>query len=326
MPHACVQSETDFPSRTNPRTLSKMAKRSFSNLSAEDQALLAPFPRDFAAIPELTDYGTSDFDTSLNKAAEAARLSFLEQQLKECLQKAAEDKKTPIFTIALIAGDCVILDALAKAGLLTKVKIIFVDTYTLFPETVAFLHEVEQHYGFKALVYHAKGIETQQEYDSKYRSIHFDSAGNLQQDQITPYDTLCKVEPLNRAIEEYKSECWINGRRRDHGDMRASLSVWEGGKLNPLAMWSFEDCWLYLRRNNVPYHPLHDVGYASLGDKHSTIKVANDKWMLYKGERSGRFVGLNNADGSKKTECGIHKSPAKKAKTSDTREIGRAHV
>ena len=169
------------------------------------------------------------------------------------------------------------------------------DTYTLFPETVSFLHEVEEHYGFKADVYHAKGIETQADYDRQFRATHFDSAGNLKQDQIKTYDELCKVEPLNRAIEANKSECWINGRRRDHGDMRATLSVWEGGKLNPLAFWSFEDCWLYLRRNNVPYHPLHDVGYASLGDKHSTIKVANEKWMLYKGERSGRFVGKRSS-------------------------------
>lgn len=44
-------------------------------------------------------------------------------------------------------------------------------------------------------------------------------------------------------------------------------------QLNPLAFWTFEDCWSYLRKHNVPYHPLHDVGFPSLGDMHSTKKV-----------------------------------------------------
>ena len=78
---------------------------------------------------------------------------------------------------------------------------------------------------------------------------------------------------MNRALKEQNSDCWINGRRRDHGAERAALPVWEGKKLNPLAFWSFEDCWSYLRKHNVPYHPLHDVGFSSLGDMHSTKKV-----------------------------------------------------
>lgn len=53
-----------------------------------------------------------------------------------------QKKKNPIFTTALIAGDCVILDAIAKAGLLDKIQVVFVDTYFLFPESVDFLHEV----------------------------------------------------------------------------------------------------------------------------------------------------------------------------------------
>jgi phosphoadenosine phosphosulfate reductase len=115
-----------------------------------------------------------------------------------------------------------------------------------------------------------------------------------------------KVEPMNRALKEQDSDCWINGRRRDHGAERAALPVWEGKKLNPLAFWSFEDCWTYLRAHNVPYHPLHDVGFSSLGDMHSTKKVDHKIWFTYGGERSGRFQNLVNKDGSAKTECGIH--------------------
>ena len=83
-------------------------------------------------------------------------------------RQTAESKKNPVFTTALIAGDCVILDAIAKAGLLDKTSVVFIDTYFLFPETPDFLREVEQHYGFKAKVYHAADVATQEEFYDKY--------------------------------------------------------------------------------------------------------------------------------------------------------------
>ena len=83
---------------------------------------------------------------------------------------------------------------------------------------------------------------------------------------LEDYDKKCKVEPLQRAMKEANTDAWINGRRRDHGAERASLPVWEGNKVNLLTHWSFEECWNYLRKYNVPYHPLHDVGFSSLGD------------------------------------------------------------
>lgn len=263
-----------------------------------DPELAKNFPRDFATIPKGTDYGTGD-DTALNVASEAARLQFLEDQLIQNLKDAVANKERPMFTTALIAGDCVILDAIHKAGLIDKVPIIFVDTYTLFPETMGFLREVEKHYGFKSQVYAAQGCTDQTDYESKYGKDYW-------MKDIDEYDMLCKVEPMNRALSEADSDCWINGRRRDHGAERAALPVWEGKKLNPLAFWSFEDCWSYLRKHNVPYHPLHDVGFSSLGDMHSTKKVDHKIWFTYGGERSGRFQNLVNKDGSAKTECGIH--------------------
>lgn len=273
-----------------------------------DKALLAKYPRDFAAIPTQTAYGEGE-DAKFNKDIEEDRLNSMIASLSTTLKHVVANKKRPIFTIALIAGDMVILDAIHRAGLLSKMEIIFVDTYTLFPETLAFLREVENHYGFKAHVYHAAGIASQAEYEQKYGT-------DFWKKDIEEYDQLCKVEPLKRALSEFNSDCWINGRRRDHGAERASLAVYEGTKLNVLAYWSFEDCWNYLRKFNVPYHPLHDVGYSSLGDKHSTIPVPKEKWMTYAGERSGRFVGLTNKDGSVKTECGIHSKnrPTKKAR------------
>eukprot|EP01041_Mallomonas_annulata_P006465 gene6465-13058_t len=256
------------------------------------------FARDICKIPFGTDYGTST-DKVRNEEVENRKLDFLESELQRSLIDAVNSRERPIFTTALIAGDCVILDAIHKAGLLSKVPVIFIDTYTLFPETLSFLHEVEQHYKFESQIYAAVGVADQQDYDEKYGRDYW-------MKDIDQYDLLCKVEPMNRALHEKNSDCWINGRRRDHGAERAALPVWEDKKFNPLAFWTFEDCWSYIRRHNVPYHPLHDLGYSSLGDMHSTLPVDRKKWFTYGGERSGRFQNLVNKDGSAKTECGIH--------------------
>jgi len=259
---------------------------------------LKNFPRDFKTIPFGTDYGVGT-DETLNKEVENRRLDYLEKDLFDVLKQAANTKQRPMFTTALIAGDAVILDALAKTNLLGKVPVVFVDTFTLFPESLEHLKEVETHYGFKSIVYNAIDCKDQNDYYTKYGRDYW-------MKDIDKYDMLCKVEPMNRALKEQNSDAWINGRRRDHGAERAALPVWEGKKLNPLAFWSFEDCWSYLRKHNVPYHPLHDVGFSSLGDMHSTKKVDHKIWFTYGGERSGRFQNLVNKDGSAKTECGIH--------------------
>mmetsp|Transcript_695 Transcript_695/g.1185 ORF Transcript_695/g.1185 Transcript_695/m.1185 type:complete len:291 (-) Transcript_695:91-963(-) len=263
-----------------------------------DPVLSKAFPRDFKKIPLGTDYGSGE-DKDLNQVIEDNKIKYLENELYGLLKTAVAKKQRPMFTTALIAGDAVILDALAKMDLLSKVPVVFVDTFTLFPESLAHLREVEAHYGFKSLIYNAVGCKDQQDYYDQY-------GRDFWMKDIDQYDMLCKVEPMNRALKEQDSDCWINGRRRDHGAERAALPVWEGKKLNPLAFWTFEDCWSYLRKHNVPYHPLHDVGFSSLGDMHSTKKVDPKIWFTYGGERSGRFQNLVNKDGSAKTECGIH--------------------
>eukprot|EP01035_Chromulina_nebulosa_P020206 gene20206-26229_t len=268
-------------------------------MSSLDPILSKSFPRDFKNIPQGTDYG-NDEDKQLNLLVESRRLEYLENDLYNVLNDAANKRERPMFTTALIAGDNVILHALAKLNLLNKVPVVFIDTFTLFPETLAHLKEVEAYYGFNSIVYHAADCKDVNEYHEKYGRDYWSQ-------DIDKYDYLCKVEPMNRALKEQNSDAWINGRRRDHGAERAALPVWEGKKLNPLAFWSFEDCWSYLRKHNVPYHPLHDVGFSSLGDMHSTKKVDPKIWFTYGGERSGRFQNLLNKDGSAKTECAILK-------------------
>jgi phosphoadenosine phosphosulfate reductase len=152
---------------------------------ALNPSLTKSFPRDFKSIPLGTEYGTGT-DEVLNKAVESRRLKYLEEDLFTVLKDAVTSKERPIFTTALIAGDAVILDALAKMNLLSKVPVVFVDTFTLFPESIQHLREVEEHYGFKSLVYHAADCKDQEDYYSKYGRDYW-------MKDIDKYDMLCKV-------------------------------------------------------------------------------------------------------------------------------------
>ncbi|KAL0036457.1 hypothetical protein WJX77_008634 [Trebouxia sp. C0004] len=237
-------------------------------------------------------------------ASRNKRLELLEKQALEALRTAVDSCEHPVFPCALIAGDVVILELLAKLDYLKtgKVAVAFVDTFHLFPETITFLKQLEDKYGFKAEEFHAADSVDSKDFRAKH-------GRDLYLTDIDEYDRICKVEPFNRALKTLQCDVMINGRRRDHGAERAHLELLEAGapvKCNPLAWWEFRDCWDYIDQQKLQYHPLHDEGFPSIGDLHSTVPVPKAKWFEYAGERSGRFQGLTNKDGSAKTECGIH--------------------
>jgi phosphoadenosine phosphosulfate reductase len=123
--------------------------------------------------------------------------------------------------------------------------------------------------------------------------------------------TLRKVMPLRAKLASL--DCWITGLRRQQSDTRADIGIVEQYlfdpatgreivKLNPMAAWTRAAVWDYLGRHGIPYNPLHDQGYRSIGCWPCTAKSgAGDD------ERAGRWIGFN------KTECGLHTFLAKKA-------------
>ncbi|HUE97407.1 MAG TPA: phosphoadenylyl-sulfate reductase, partial [Longimicrobiaceae bacterium] len=118
----------------------------------------------------------------------------------------------------------------------------------------------------------------------------------LWQCDLDRYQALSKVEPFQRATAGLHG--WITGRRRGQSQTRAELLLVEDGeqlKINPLARWSRSDVWRYLLAHEVPYNPLHDRGYPSIGDEPLTTAVGDGE-----PERAGRWRGLD------RTECGIH--------------------
>jgi len=120
-----------------------------------------------------------------------------------------------------------------------------------------------------------------------------------------------KVVPLQGKLGEL--DCWITGLRREQSDSRAEVqfvevylfdeqSEREIVKLNPMASWSRQAVWDYLKKEGIPYNPLHDQGYRSIGCRPCTAKTSESQ-----NERAGRWTGFN------KVECGIHTFMARKA-------------
>jgi phosphoadenosine phosphosulfate reductase len=171
-----------------------------------------------------------------------------------------------------------------------RIDVFFLDTSFLFPETYELRRRIEDRYRIEIRSYAADLTPEQQElkFGAKLWSTDPDLCCRLR-----------KLEPLREALQNRRA--WITAIRRDQTLERASAGIvewdyqWRLVKINPLARWSKKQVWDYIARNNVPYNPLHDRGYPSIGCTHCTTQVrAGDH------DRSGRWSGQT------KNECGIH--------------------
>ena len=298
-------------------------------------------------------YTASSRAPALIAESKEMRLKHLEEQAMFALKTSCENFDNVVFGNAMIAGDRAITHLLHRLGYLSgedaKCKIMVVDTFHLFPETLPFLEKIEKEYDFKAEVFAAEGVElfNKDAYDAKY-------GADLWKEDIEQYDKVCKVEPFQRGLKTLNTDCMINGRTRWQGFERAWIDQFEnapigGGlaKCNPIAYWTFEDTFDYIAKYKIPYHPSCENGYPSHGDLKDTIPVPSmderakkqeegftafknyewvgdkTKWLDYATERVGRFVGLANKDGSVKTECGIHVAGAEKTFDRDLWEGGQ---
>ena len=170
-----------------------------------------------------------------------------------------------------------------------KARVFAIDTHHLFPETYAYWRDVEKRYGTTIEVFQGPSAE-------ELAATHGERLWEKKPDL---YLSIAKVAPLVRALGEL--DAWIAGIRRDQSPTRADAPKlgWdeqhELWKANPLADWTDAMCWDYIRAHELPYNPLHDQGYESIGDAHSTQPGAG---------RSGRWAGTG------KVECGIHTVPS----------------
>ncbi len=195
------------------------------------------------------------------------------------------------------AEDVVLVDMAAKLG--GKFQVFSLDTGRLHPETYQFLEKVREHYGITIDIFFPRAEAVEEFVRAKgmysfYRDGHKECCA------------LRKVEPLRRALS--KLDAWVTGQRRDQSpSTRAQVAVAElytvfsNGrqlvKFNPLANWTSRQVWSYIREYGVPYNPLHERGFISIGCEPCTRPVLPGQH-----EREGRWWW---EDATKK-ECGLH--------------------
>jgi len=164
------------------------------------------------------------------------------------------------------------------------------DTGFLFPETYALMKRVEKRYGIRV-------ERLQPKLTPEAQAEQFGEAlWSRNPDQCC---ALRKVEPLRDKLATLRA--WVTAIRRDQTSTRATAKKIEWDKkfavvkLNPIVDWSSQQVWGYVHRHNVPYNPLHDRDYPSIGCTHCTraVKPGEDP-------RAGRWSG------AEKTECGLH--------------------
>jgi phosphoadenosine phosphosulfate reductase len=172
-----------------------------------------------------------------------------------------------------------------------NIPVVFIDTGYLFPETYRFAHQLQERLQLKLKIYTPRTTAAWQE------AIH---GKRWEQDKkgLEAYNRENKVEPMNRAIQELGAKAWMSGLRRSQSTTRRDLQVLKGQnktlKIHPIIEWTEKDIYYYMKKHDLPFHPLWDQGYVSVGDWHSSAPLEAGMTA-----EATRFNGV-------KRECGLH--------------------
>lgn len=176
-------------------------------------------------------------------------------------------------------------------GVLPGIPVVLIDTGYLFPETYRFIDELTEKLRLNLKVFRSDSSPAWQE-------TRFGKLWNQGLNGIEQYNRINKLEPMERALRELGAETWFSGLRRMQASTRAATAPIEFKrgryKVHPLLDWSDRDVGRYLKDNRLPYHPLWEKGYPSIGDWHTTRSLAEAGTV-----EDVRFFGL-------KRECGLH--------------------
>ena len=171
------------------------------------------------------------------------------------------------------------------------IPVILIDTGYLFPETYRFALELKERLSLNLQVYTPR--VTTGWLEAVHGKLWEQGAEGLER-----YHQIVKIEPMQRALSDLGATAWVAGLRRGQTSHRAGLRPVEQQegryKVHPILDWSTKDVHEYLKAHDLPYHPLYEQGYASIGDVHSTRPITEQQH-----EREGRFGGLRQ-------ECGLH--------------------
>ena len=172
-----------------------------------------------------------------------------------------------------------------------EIPVVMVDTRYLFPETYRFADQLTERLKLNLKVYRA-------EVSAAWLEARHGKLWEHGADGIERYNQINKVEPMQRAIRELGVRGWITGLRRQQARSRHGVGVLQKQndvvKIQPIIDWTDRMIYDYLKKHDLPYHPLWEQGYVSIGDVHTTRPLTAEMT-----EEETRFFGL-------KRECGLH--------------------
>lgn len=210
---------------------------------------------------------------------------------RQRLERALDEYEDIVVASSFGLEDVAILDIVYdKIG--ARPPVIFLDTLYHFDETLELVERFEGEYDLDLRVYKPDGADTRDEFEGKYGEA-------LWEDDVERFHELTKLRQIDEALEG--RDAWVTGIRQEQAETRAEADAieWDDAhglvKINPLVDWSRDDVREYVEEYDVPYNPLHDEGYLSIGDEPLTEPVGDED-----DERAGRWSD------SDKTECGLH--------------------
>jgi len=172
------------------------------------------------------------------------------------------------------------------------IPVVMVDTRYLFPETYRFADYLTERLKLNLKVYRA-------DLSAAWLEARHGKLWEKGVEGIEEYNRINKVEPMQRAIRDLGAKGWLTGLRRQQAKSRQHVGVLQLQKdvvkIQPIIDWTDRMVWQYLKKHDLPYHPLWEQGYVSIGDVHTTRPLTADMTN----EEQTRFFGL-------KRECGLH--------------------
>jgi phosphoadenosine phosphosulfate reductase len=223
-----------------------------------------------------------------------ANLDGLIAATRATLEKIAADFAPAVFASSLAAEDMVLTDLILRNRL--DIGIFTLETGRLHAETLGMLDKIKATYDYQVTPYRPEPAAVEAYVKQNGENAFYESV-----DMRKECCRIRKIEPLKRALAGNKS--WVTGQRRAQSVTRAELHVQEEDaahgmtKFNPLADWSEQDVWDYIHANHVPYNPLHDQGYPSIGCQPCTRAINPGEDV-----RAGRWWWEN----PESKECGLH--------------------
>ncbi len=235
---------------------------------------------------------------SASTSSETPRIIDLEASNRKLMNLSAEERvawsleqfpKQIVLSSSFGAQSAVSLHMVSRQA--PRIPVILVDTGYLFPETYEFVDDLTQRLNLNLKVYSAPMSPAWQE--ARYGKLWEQGLEGIQR-----YNEINKVEPMERALKRLRAKAWISGVRQDQSQERKKMEVLglRNGvvKIHPIIDWTDRDIYNYLQQHELPYHPLWEQGYISIGDWHTTRKITE-----VDSPEAVRFLGL-------KRECGLH--------------------